>query len=87
MSLTGANWSGRGRLFVAMGLFGAALFYGDGIITPVISVLSALEGFDIATNVFKPPTFAPDSASFRIVMTCALLNRPRFMPAFLPGTH
>jgi KUP system potassium uptake protein len=33
MSLTGANWSGRGRLLVTMGLFGAALIYGDGIIT------------------------------------------------------
>jgi KUP system potassium uptake protein len=54
MSLTGAKWSGRGRLLVAMGLFGAALIYGDGIITPAISVLSALEGLDVATNVFKP---------------------------------
>src|SRR5579863_482446 len=54
MSLTGATWSGRGRLLVAMGLFGAALIYGDGIITPAISVLSALEGLNLATNVFKP---------------------------------
>jgi KUP system potassium uptake protein len=54
MSLTGANWSDRGRLLVMMGLFGAALIYGDGIITPAISVLSALEGLNIATNVFKP---------------------------------
>jgi KUP system potassium uptake protein len=52
MSLTGA--SDRGRLLVAMGLFGAALIYGDGIITPAISVLSALEGLNVATNVFKP---------------------------------
>src|ERR1700758_5010860 len=54
MSLTGANWSKRGRLLVTMGLFGAALIYGDGIITPAISVLSALEGVNLATNVFKP---------------------------------
>ena len=54
MSLTGANWSARGHVLVAMGLFGAALIYGDGIITPAISVLSALEGVNIATNVFKP---------------------------------
>jgi KUP system potassium uptake protein len=53
MSLTGANWSG-GRLLVMMGLFGAALIYGDGIITPAISVLSALEGLNVATNLFKP---------------------------------
>ena len=54
MSLTGANWSDRGRLLVTMGLFGAALIYGDGIITPAISVLSALEGLNVATNMFKP---------------------------------
>ena len=36
-------------VIVAVGLFGAALIYGDGAITPAISVLSALEGLDIAT--------------------------------------
>jgi KUP system potassium uptake protein len=54
MSMTGASWRGRGRAFVVMGLFGAALIYGDGIITPAISVLSALEGLNVATDVFKP---------------------------------
>jgi KUP system potassium uptake protein len=39
---------------VALGLFGAALIYGDGTITPAISVLSALEGLTIATPVFTP---------------------------------
>ena len=54
MALTGASWANRGRLLVMMGLFGAALIYGNGIITPAISVLSALEGLNVATNVFKP---------------------------------
>jgi KUP system potassium uptake protein len=46
---------GRGSgVLVAMGLFGAALIYGDGIITPAISVLSALEGINVATTAFKP---------------------------------
>jgi KUP system potassium uptake protein len=36
------------------GLFGAALLYGDGIITPAISVLSAVEGLEVATPVFQP---------------------------------
>jgi KUP system potassium uptake protein len=36
------------------GLVGAALFYGDGVITPAISVLSAVEGLKIATPVFEP---------------------------------
>lgn len=39
---------------VALGLFGAALLYGDGIITPAISVLSAVEGLSIATPLFDP---------------------------------
>lgn len=37
-----------------LGLFGAALFYGDGMITPAISVLSAVEGLEIATPAFRP---------------------------------
>ena len=39
---------------VALGLFGAALLYGDGMITPAISVLGAVEGLQIATHVFEP---------------------------------
>jgi KUP system potassium uptake protein len=39
---------------VAVGLFGAALIYGDGAITPAISVLSALEGLNIVTSTFQP---------------------------------
>ncbi len=54
MSMTGANWSNSQRILIVMGLFGAALIYGDGIITPAISVLSALEGLNVATDVFKP---------------------------------
>ncbi|MBR0798498.1 KUP/HAK/KT family potassium transporter [Bradyrhizobium jicamae] len=56
MALTGARWSGRGRWLVALGLFGAALIYGDGIITPAISVLSAVEGLNVATSAFRPYT-------------------------------
>jgi KUP system potassium uptake protein len=54
MSLIRVNRSGKGRILVAMGLFGAALIYGDGMITPAISVLSALEGVNVATDAFKP---------------------------------
>jgi KUP system potassium uptake protein len=39
---------------IAMGVFGAALLYGDGIITPAISVLSAVEGLELATPFFTP---------------------------------
>lgn len=38
----------------ALGLFGAALLYGDGVITPAISVLSAVEGLKVVTPVFEP---------------------------------
>lgn len=41
-------------IIITLGLFGAALLYGDGIITPAISVLSAVEGLKVATPVFKP---------------------------------
>src|SRR6185437_3838992 len=41
-------------LILAAGLIGAALFYGDGVITPAISVLSAVEGLKIATPLFEP---------------------------------
>ncbi len=37
-----------------VGLAGAALFYGDGVITPAISVLSAIEGLEVATPAMKP---------------------------------
>ncbi len=49
MSLLATKGSGRGRSLVILGLFGAALIYGDGIITPAISVLSALEGLNVAS--------------------------------------
>ncbi len=45
---------GRGRLLIALGIFGATLLYGDGVITPAISVLSAIEGLEVATPVFTP---------------------------------
>src|SRR3981189_2721107 len=66
MSLIGAGWSGRKRVFGVMGLFGAALIYGDGIITPAISVLSALEGLTIGrwTRAF-PACPAPPGSQLR----------------------
>jgi KUP system potassium uptake protein len=49
----GANRKSRAML-VALGLFGAALLYGDGMITPAISVLGAVEGLQVATHIFEP---------------------------------
>ncbi|HKF94833.1 MAG TPA: KUP/HAK/KT family potassium transporter, partial [Gammaproteobacteria bacterium] len=41
-------------VLILMGLFGAALLYGDGTITPAISVLSAVEGLKVATPALEP---------------------------------
>jgi len=46
--------TGRRFGLALLGLFGACLLYGDGMITPAISVLSAVEGIRIITPVFKP---------------------------------
>ena len=55
MSLVGANqFKGAAKILTVMGLLGAALLYGDGVITPAISVLSALEGVNVVTSSLKP---------------------------------
>ncbi len=55
LALVGQKDPGRGarRILILAGLFGAALLYGDGIITPAISVLSAVEGLSVATPAFE----------------------------------
>ena len=45
---------GRRRALLLTGVFGAALFYGDSVITPAISVLGAVEGLETATPALKP---------------------------------
>jgi KUP system potassium uptake protein len=55
MSLVGANrFQGASRVLTVMGLLGAALIYGDGVITPAISVLSAIEGVNVVTSALTP---------------------------------
>jgi len=57
MGLVGMDKKRRAAVqgaLIAMGVFGAALLYGDGMITPAISVLSAIEGLEVATPFFKP---------------------------------
>ena len=56
----------RGKwLLIALGVFGAALFYGDGMITPAISVLSAVEGLQVA---------APGLEQFVVPIALAVLT-------------
>src|SRR5215813_15516138 len=45
---------GRRNAVILLALFGAALLYGDGVITPAISVLSAVEGLSVATRAAEP---------------------------------
>ncbi|RTL14959.1 MAG: potassium transporter Kup [Burkholderiales bacterium] len=57
LALAGQALRQRPRLRTAlllMGITGAAMFYGDGVITPAISVLSAVEGLELATPALKP---------------------------------
>jgi len=57
LALATASVGARPRLrnaLLAIGVFGAALFYGDAVLTPAISVLSAVEGLEVGTSAFKP---------------------------------
>ncbi|HUE26274.1 MAG TPA: KUP/HAK/KT family potassium transporter [Solirubrobacteraceae bacterium] len=54
----------RGILLVTLGIFGAALFFGDGIITPAISVLGSIQGVKVAT---------PDLAHLVVPLSVAIL--------------
>ena len=57
LALAVASIGERPRLravLLGLGVFGAALFYGDAVLTPAISVLSAVEGLEVGTAIFKP---------------------------------
>jgi KUP system potassium uptake protein len=61
---TAPSGSKRSLLIIMAGVFGACMFYGDAIITPAISVLSAVEGLEV---------ISPDLASFIIPVTIFIL--------------
>jgi KUP system potassium uptake protein len=58
---------------IALGIFGASLFYGDGMITPAISVLSAVEGLKVAA-----PALEPVVVEITLVIITALFAIQRF---------
>lgn len=64
LATAGLRESGRGKALILLGLFGSALLYGDGMITPAISVLSAVEGLAVA---------APDLDFLVVPITIAIL--------------
>ena len=60
----------RGRMapvLIGLGIFGAALLYGDGMITPAISVLGAVEGLQVETPLFAPYV-VPMSVAILVVL-------------------
>lgn len=67
--------AGRTTL-ILLGIFGTALLYGDGMITPAISVLGAVEGLEVAT-----PVLTPYVVPITVVILIALFGIQRF------GTH
>jgi len=62
----------RGRMapvLIGLGIFGAALLYGDGMITPAISVLGAVEGLQV-----EMPLFAPSRCRWRFSSCCSFFR-------------
>ena len=54
MALVQSSFSKRSTAILVVGILGASLFYGDAVITPAISVLSAVEGMKVVTPTFEP---------------------------------
>ncbi len=54
MALVQSTFAKRSTTILVVGVLGAALFYGDAVITPAISVLSAVEGMKVVTPAFEP---------------------------------
>ncbi len=83
MSLLGVKQRHRPAI-VAAGLLGAALIYGDGAITPAISVLSALEGLNIAVPSFQPYAVPAAVAVLALLFAVQPLGTSRIGAAFGP---
>lgn len=73
---SGKTSGGRKRWLILFGLSGAALLYGDGMITPAITVLSAIEGLRVATPLFN---------EYIVVITVAILATVFYFQSF--GTY
>jgi len=73
MALARSAWPARSGIILAIGICGAALFFGDAIITPAISVLSAVEGLKVVT-----PTFDQYVVPITLFILAALFSVQRF---------
>ncbi len=69
---------------VLIAILGACLFFGDGMITPAISVLSAIEGLEVTSPLFKPAVLpalgARHRPALRLPVSRHRLDRPRLRP-------
>ncbi|WP_434723291.1 potassium transporter Kup [Mesorhizobium sp. RIZ17] len=54
MALVRGSFATRSAIILGIGIVGASLFFGDAVITPAISVLSAVEGMNVVTPAFQP---------------------------------
>lgn len=73
MALARASYKSRPQLILGLGIIGASLFYGDAVITPAISVLSAVEGLEIVT-----PALEPFIVPITLVILLTLFSVQRF---------
>ena len=73
MALARSSFSNRSTLILFIGIIGAGLFYGDAVITPAISVLSAVEGVKVIT-----PAFDQYVVPLTLVILAALFSVQRF---------
>ncbi|PRD58007.1 potassium transporter Kup [Phyllobacterium myrsinacearum] len=73
MALARSSFKSRPQLILGLGIVGASLFYGDAVITPAISVLSAVEGLEIVT-----PSLEPFVVPITLVILLTLFSVQRF---------
>src|SRR5882757_884897 len=73
MALARGSFPKRSAAILGIGMVGASLFYGDAVITPAISVLSAVEGMNVVT-----PTFQPYVVPLTLVILAILFSVQRF---------
>jgi KUP system potassium uptake protein len=76
--------SRKSRVLLFVGLFGAALLYGDGTITPAISVVSAVEGLEISAPWLKPYVFPITVAILVLLFRFQKRGTSRISPVFGP---
>src|SRR6185312_7117858 len=73
MALARTAYPRGAKVILGIGLCGAALFFGDAIITPAVSVLSAVEGLEVVT-----PTFSPYVVPITLLILAGLFSVQRF---------